>query len=86
MNKHNFPIYIPGSTGLVGQAFVRKLKDDGSVSLLLNTHLELDLTNQEALADFISAEKPDCVILAGAKVDGFMPTQLTPPNSFMKTL
>ena len=67
--KHS-KIYIAGHSGLVGQAFVRKLRDEGSGSLLLKTHLELDLTNQGMVTDFFSSEKPDLVILAAAKVGG----------------
>ena len=61
-------IYIAGHTGLVGQAFVRKLKSDGDSSLLLRTHGELDLTNQGEVSNFFSVEKPDFVILVAAKV------------------
>ena len=85
MSRHNYTIYIAGHTGLVGQAFVRKLQSDGDFSLLLRTHGELDLTNQGEMSNFFSAEKPDLVILAAAKVGGIhansRPTQ---QSSFMK--
>ena len=38
-------IYIAGHTGLVEQAFLRKLQPVGNSALLLQTHGELDLTN-----------------------------------------
>ena len=39
-------IYIASHTGLVGQAFVQKFQSDGDSVLLLQTHVELDLTYQ----------------------------------------
>jgi GDP-L-fucose synthase len=63
-------IYIAGHTGLVGQAFVRKFQSDGNSTLLLRTQVVLDLTNQGEVSNFFSAEKPDFVILAAAKVGG----------------
>ena len=61
-------IYIAGHTGLVEQAFLRRLQSVGNSTLLLQTHMELDLTSQVAVSEFFSAEEPDCVILAAAKV------------------
>ena len=63
-------IYIAGQTGLVEQAFFRKLQSAGNSTLLLRTHGELDLTNQGEMSNFFSIEKPDFVILAAAKVGG----------------
>jgi GDP-L-fucose synthase len=63
-------IYIAGHTGLVEQAFLRKLQSAGNSTLLLRTHGELDLTIQGEVSNFFSAEKPDFVILAAAKVGG----------------
>ena len=84
MNKHNLCVYIPGHSGLVGQAFVRKLRDEGSGSLLLKTHLELDLTNQGMVTDFFSSEKPDLVILAAAKVGLYTQIIPIPQSSSMR--
>ena len=63
-------IYITGHTGLVEQAFLRKLQSVGNSTLLLRTHMELDLTSQVAVSEFFSTEEPDCLILAAAKVGG----------------
>ena len=56
-------IYIAGHTGLVGQACVRKFEAEGDSELLLWKHKELDLTHQGEVSKFLSAEKPDFVIL-----------------------
>ena len=79
-------IYIAGHTGLVGQAFDRKLQSDGDSSLLLRTHGELDLTNQGEVSNFFSAEKPDFVILAAAKVGGIHANSTYPAEFIYENL
>ena len=63
-------IYVAGHRGLVGTALVRRLVAGGYTNLLLRTHAELDLCDQTAVRDFFTAEKPDYVFLAAAKVGG----------------
>ena len=63
-------IYIAGHRGLVGSAIVRQLEERGFTNLLMRTHEKLDLTNQAAVKNFFTQEKPDYVILAAAKVGG----------------
>ena len=78
-------IYIAGHRGLVGSSIVRQLEARGFSNLITRTQKELDLTNQGEMSNFFSAEKPDLVILAAAKVGGIhansRPTQ---QSSFMK--
>lgn len=63
-------IYVAGHRGMVGSAIVRNLKAKGYGNIITRTHLELDLTNQSAVASFFDQEKPDQVYLAAAKVGG----------------
>lgn len=63
-------IYIAGHRGMVGSAIHRRLKADGYSNFITRTSKELDLRNQQAVADFFAKEKPDYVILAAAKVGG----------------
>lgn len=63
-------IYAAGHRGLVGNAIVRNLQAKGFNNIVMRTHAELDLTNQEAVAEFFAQEKPDYVFLAAAKVGG----------------
>lgn len=71
MNK-NSKIYIAGHRGLVGSAIVRNLQAKGYTNLISRTHTQLDLCDQEAVAEFFEAEKPEYVVLAAAKVGGII--------------
>ena len=77
-------IYIAGHTGLVEQAFLRKLQPVGNSTLLLRTQVVLDLTNQGEVSNFFSAEEPDFVILAAAKVGGIHANRPIRQSSSMK--
>lgn len=68
----NSKIYIAGHRGLVGSAIVKNLESKGYTNLVYKTHSELDLTNQQAVAEFFETEKPEYVILAAAKVGGII--------------
>lgn len=63
-------IYVAGHRGMVGSAIVRRLKKEGFNNIITRGSKELDLTNQQAVADFFAAEKPEYVFLAAAKVGG----------------
>ena len=71
MNK-TAKIYIAGHRGLVGSAILKSLKSKGYTNIITKTHSELDLTNQEKVANFFSKEKPEYVFLAAAKVGGIV--------------
>jgi len=57
---------------MVGSAIYRKLTELGYNNIVTRTSQELDLRNQQAVADFFNEEKPDYVFLAAAKVGGIM--------------
>ncbi|MBN8665462.1 MAG: GDP-L-fucose synthase [Chitinophagales bacterium] len=65
-------IYIAGHRGMVGSALVRKLEQEGYSNIVTRTSKDLDLRNQQAVADFFAQEKPDYVFLAAAKVGGIV--------------
>jgi GDP-L-fucose synthase len=71
MNK-NAKVYIAGHRGMVGSAIHRRLLNDGFTNFVFRTSKELDLRNQQAVADFFAVEKPDYVFLAAAKVGGIV--------------
>jgi len=71
MNK-NSVIYLAGHRGLVGSAIKKNLETKGYTNIITRTHQELDLTNQQEVADFFKKEKPEYVFLAAAKVGGIV--------------
>jgi Nucleoside-diphosphate-sugar epimerases len=78
-------IYIAGHRGMVGSAIVRQLKSK-SAQLIIRTHKELDLTNQQQVNDFITKEKPDQIYLAAAKVGGIHANNTYPANFIYQNL
>jgi GDP-L-fucose synthase len=68
--NHDSRIYVAGHRGLVGVAVVRALRQQGYQNLLLRTHQELDLTDQMAVREFFTRERPAAVIMAAARVGG----------------
>ena len=65
-------IYIAGHRGMVGSSILRALQAKGYTNFIFRTSAELDLRNQQAVADFFALEKPDYVFLAAAKVGGIV--------------
>ena len=64
-------VFITGHLGMVGSALVRAVqKDYPGWSLLLANRNQLDLLNQSEVEKFLSAEKPDFIINAAARVGG----------------
>jgi GDP-L-fucose synthase len=70
--EKNAKIFVAGHRGMVGSAIWRKLEKEGFDNIITRTSAELDLRNQQAVADFFAAEKPDYVFLAAAKVGGIV--------------
>ena len=68
----NSKIYIAGHGGMVGSALLRDLQKQGYNNFVFRTSEELDLRNQNAVADFFAREKPEYVFLAAAKVGGIL--------------
>ncbi|MBU0646837.1 GDP-L-fucose synthase [Patescibacteria group bacterium] len=84
--QKNSKIYIAGHLGLVGSAIIRKLQSDGYNNLIFKTHVELDLLDQKAVADFFNKEKPEFVFLCAAKVGGILANSAKPAEFIYKNL
>jgi GDP-L-fucose synthase len=76
-------IFVAGHLGLVGSAIVRELRRLGCVNLLLKSSAELDLRNQAAVERLFTAERPEYVFLAAAKVGGIHANN-TYPADFLR--
>ena len=70
--KLHSKIYIAGHLGLVGSAIWKNLQSKGYTNLIGRSIDELDLMNQADVANFFTAEKPEYVFLAAAKVGGIV--------------
>lgn len=78
--EKNAKIYVAGHRGLVGSAIMRCLEQHGYENIVVRTHAELDLRNQEAVNCFFAEEKPDYVFLAAAKVGGIWANSQAPAD------
>ena len=68
--EYNDKIFVAGHNGMVGSAIVRALQREGYQNLIVKSSAELDLTNQQLVADFFEKQQPEYVFLAAAKVGG----------------
>ena len=85
MNKDS-KIHVAGHNGLVGSAIVRALQTQGYTNLILKTRQELNLLDQQEVADFFEQEKPEYVFLAAAKVGGILANQDFPADFIYQNL
>ena len=79
-------IYIAGHRGMVGSAVWRALEKKGYTNLVGKTSKELDLRNQQAVADFYAEVQPDVVIDAAAKVGGILANNNFPYQFLMENM
>jgi GDP-L-fucose synthase len=79
-------VFVAGHRGLAGSAIVRALEARGRTRLIVRTHRELDLTQQQAVRDFFAAERPDQVVLAAAKVGGIAANDALPGDFVRENL
>ncbi|WP_425046113.1 GDP-L-fucose synthase [Primorskyibacter sp. S87] len=83
-------IYVAGHRGMVGGAILRRLEARRAagedMTIVTRTHSELDLSNQQAVRDFMGDEKPDQVILAAAKVGGIVANNSYPADFIYENL
>lgn len=81
--KENARIWVAGHRGLAGSAIVRRLEAGGYTNLVLRTSSELDLRDRAAVRQFVSAERPEFVFVAAAKVGGILANS-TYPVDFLR--
>jgi GDP-L-fucose synthase len=79
-------IFVAGHRGMVGSAIVRQLQERGNCELVLRTRSELDLTSQQAVAEFFKSEQIDEVYLAAAKVGGIIANNTYPADFIYENL
>lgn len=78
----NTRIHVAGHRGLVGGAVLRHLQTLGHSNLVTASSSELDLRDRVAVFDFYSAQRPEIVVLAAAKVGGILANATYPVEFF----
>jgi GDP-L-fucose synthase len=86
MIRKDSKIYVAGHRGLVGSALARALEQRGYRNLVVRTHAELDLTDQDAVRAFFGGEKPEYVLLAAARVGGIHANNTYPAEFIQQNL
>lgn len=82
----NIKIYVAGHNGMVGSSIVRNLVQMGYQNIITRSHSELELTNQNAVADFLQEERPDQIYMAAAKVGGIYANNTFPAEFIYENL
>ena len=85
MNKSN-KIFVAGHNGMVGSAVLRRLEAEGFGNIVRRARVQLDLTDQSAVAKFFAKEKPDIVVVAAAKVGGIKANNEHPVEFLLENL
>jgi GDP-L-fucose synthase len=79
-------VFVAGHNGMVGSAIVRQLVKNKDIEIVVCSHKELDLIDQQAVSDFFKNEKIDQVYLAAAKVGGIVANQTYPAEFIYQNL
>ena len=79
-------IFVAGSSGMVGSAIVRKLRQNESLNLITSKSSELNFLNQDQVRSFFQKNKIDQVYLSAAKVGGIMANNSYPADFIFQNL
>ena len=79
-------IYVAGHRGMVGSALVRAIEAEEKHTWIGATRSELDLTDRNAVFDYLKGNKPDAVIIAAAKVGGIVANDSFPVDFLSENL
>ena len=67
MIDKNSKIFVAGHSGLVGNAIVRKLRENGYKNILTIKRSKLDLTNQSKVLSFLKKKKTKIYIYCSSE-------------------
>ena len=71
INKNN-RIFVAGHKGMVGAAVVKYLKKKNYKNIITEDKKKLNLLDQNKTEKYLKKTKPDCVIIAAARVGGIV--------------
>jgi len=72
--------FVAGHNGMIGSAFMRRLKHMGVMDVLVRNRAEIDLSDSGAVAQFFDETRPDYVVLAAGRVGGIDENQTHPAD------
>jgi GDP-L-fucose synthase len=72
-------VFVAGHTGMAGSAVVRRLRQE-PCTVLVAKRAELDLTRQDQAEHYLSAIRPDVVVMAAGRVGGILANDQYPAN------
>jgi GDP-L-fucose synthase len=78
-------VWVAGSSGMVGGAIVDRLRQR-DCEVLTSSSKDLNLINQSDVQDFLSDQRPDCIVLAAAKVGGILANNSYPAEFLYENL
>lgn len=76
----NDKILVTGSSGMIGSALVRLLKESGYTNLLTPTRQELNLCDQKKVTEYFASQKPGYVFHLAAIVGGIHANNTIPAD------
>jgi GDP-L-fucose synthase len=79
-------IYVAGHMGMVGSALWRELGAQGFTRLIGRSIEEMDLLDATAVRRFYAQERPDCVLVAAARVGGIVANDTLPAQFLYENL
>jgi GDP-L-fucose synthase len=79
-------VWIAGDRGMVGSALVRRLADEDCEVIGSGGRADLDLRRQADVEDWMSAQKPDVVFVAAARVGGILANDTQPADFLLDNL
>jgi GDP-L-fucose synthase len=82
MYNTNDKVCVLGSTGMVGSAIVRRLKEIGYTNILTPTRKKLDLKDSDAVYTYFKRKKPKICYMAAATVGGIL-ANMSQPATFL---
>lgn len=78
-------VWVAGHRGMVGAALVRRLARE-DCEVLTTTRQDLDLTRQVDVERWVSANKPQAIFMAAAKVGGILANDTYPADFLYQNL
>lgn len=78
-------VWVAGHRGMVGGAVARRLMSEGCDLLLAGRNV-VDLCDQSAVQAWMAGNRPDCVVVAAAKVGGIHANNIAPVDFLQNNL